>query len=262
MIIDPNALASQLASPSKFPNAQELRRAGKVFFVGGDLPVNQTLETMFESFCMESTDLFFLTFGSRDNFSLGEELARQIKKNFNVRLMGRFAYAPPAQFLERAYAAGVDLLDIPFSQAGKNHEGEEVDSTSSFPGSVFPRWSVASTLAMGDVSCESARNSIDVLLNSGIVPLVVLTEGTVRHSEDEVAALFRHLAGGWKSHRVPLKPFLPLISLMMPLVSRQPRGLLRGIISRIHDRQLLATSDLRRHLRVQVAEDSLDSAGL
>ena len=76
MIIDPNALASQLASPSKFPNAQELRRVGKVFFVGGDLPVNQTLETMFESFCTESTDLFLLTFGSRDNFFHGEELAR------------------------------------------------------------------------------------------------------------------------------------------------------------------------------------------
>src|SRR5690349_10442033 len=109
MNIDQVALAGQLTSPPQLPCAGELRRAGKVFFVGGDLPINQTLETMFESFCMESTDLFLLTFGSRDNFFRGEEMARQIKKNFNVRLMGRLTYTPPAELVERAYAAGLDL---------------------------------------------------------------------------------------------------------------------------------------------------------
>lgn len=262
MIIDPIALAGQLASPPRLPGSLDLRRSGKLFFVGGDLPVNQTLETMFESFCMESTDLFLLTFGAPDNFSRGEELARQIKKNFNVRLMGRFLYAPPVQLIERAYAAGVDLLDITISRSGQNTSPIPADPAMSLPGLVFPRWSVASTLELGEQSCESARSAIDSLLASGIVPLATITEGSILHSEDEVAAIFRHLADGWKSHRVTLKPFLPLISLTTPLVSGAQRGMLRGIISKLHDRHLLVASDLRRHLRVRVAEDSLDSAGL
>jgi hypothetical protein len=262
MIIDPIALAGQLGSPPKLPDALELRRAGKLFFVGGDLPVNQTLETMFESFCMESTDLFLLSFGSRDNFSHSEEMARQIKKNFNVRLMGRLKFAPSAQQVERAYAAGVDLLDIPVSRPVQKRAADEAHSDPAIPGSVFPRWAVATTLEMGEVDCRTARTSIDSLLDSGIMPLVALTEGSIRHGEEELAALFRHLAAGWKKHRVNLKPFLPLISLTTPLISRKPPGVLRGIINKIHDRQLLVTSDLRRHLRVRVAEDSLDSAGL
>ena len=59
-----------------------------------------------------------------------------------------------------------------------------------------------------------------------------------------------------------MKPFLPLISLTTPLVLAENTGRMRSIINRIHDRHSLATSDLRRHLRVVPAKDSLDSAGL
>jgi len=262
MIIDQAALRELLANPPRLPGSRELSRAGKVFFVGGDLPVNQTLETMFESFCMESTDLFLITFGSLENFHQGEEMARQIKKNFNVRLMGRLPFIPPERVVERIYAAGVDILDIPPSQRERNSAEGETKPPAVIPGHVFPRWAVAATLEMGEETCGSARTAIDSLLHSGIVPLVALTSGRISHEKDEIAALYRHLAAGWKSHRIPMKPFRPLISLLTPLQSREPRGVLSGIIGRIHDRQMLVASDLRRHLRVRVAEDSLDSAGL
>ena len=69
----------------------ELHREGKVFFVG---------------------DI--------NSFHLGEKPAGMIKRNFCAHLLGRFDYPAPSYIIERAYAAGVDILDIPlhvFDQA-------------------------------------------------------------------------------------------------------------------------------------------------
>ena len=40
------------AGKLKLVTAHDLRREDGIFFVGGELPVNETLETMYESFCM------------------------------------------------------------------------------------------------------------------------------------------------------------------------------------------------------------------
>lgn len=268
MNIDQNRLNALAARPLQPAAAHELRRDGGVFFVGGELPVNETLETMFESFCMESTDLFYLSFGAMGVFHRGAEMARQIKKNFNVRLMARLDYPAPARISEHAYAAGVDLLDIPLKVFDpslarmRGLDNPAVHEALLSARSVFPRWSVASTLLVGEEPSGSTISGIDALLKEGIVPLAALSGAAADIKSDNVAAVFRHLASGWKSYDVPIKPFIPLISFMTPLVPGEPAGLLRGIIDRFRDRRLLAASDLRRHLRVKCAEDSLDSAGL
>jgi len=268
MDIDQNKLSNLIKHPLQPASANELRRCNNVFFVGGELPVNETLETMFESFCTEATELFHLSFGATSTFLTGEEMARQIKKNFHVRLMGRLTHPVPVQLLERIYAAGVDLLDIPpviFEQPmgeTKAYNRDTWHNALVSARTVFPRWSVASTLLVGAESPDATMNDIDALLNDGIVPLVALSESAADSTSGTIGAIFRHMASGWKRYDVPIQPFMPLISFITPLTKMNSAGLLRGLINRFHDRRYLVESDLRRHLRVKHAEDSMDSASL
>ncbi len=268
MIVDEQKLHTIIARPEPLPGPATLSRAGKVFFVGGNLPVNETLETMFESFCMESTDLFHLSFGARHDFFSSEEMARQIKKNFNVRLMGMFTYPPSADFIERAYAAGVDLLDISSedmasaSQNERRNVRKDLRDSLAVAVRLLPRWSAVSTLVIGEELSTAVMNSIDLLLEAGVMPLVTLSSRVTLHQAEDLAVVFAHLASGWEQHRATMKPLLPLISLTTPLVLAENTGRVRSIINRIHDRHSLATSDLRRHLRVVPVKDTLDSAGL
>jgi hypothetical protein len=260
MNIDQNRLKILLSRPVTLPGARELRRDGRIFFVGGELPVNETLETMFDSFCMESTDLFYLSFGGPASFSGGAEMARQIKKNFNVRLMGRIDFPAPAHVTEHAYAAGLDLLDIPLPPVASGGQFEAVVASLQAARSVFTRWSVASTVPLGAEPAVLAMQRIDLLLQEGIVPLAMLGSEPAPAAAHE--PVLKHLVSGWKKHDVPIKPFLPLISYVTPVrLSEQP-GLFRGLIEKLQDRRHLAASDLRRHLRVTSVENSLDSAGL
>ena len=268
LITDRKKLSTLLEGNQQLPAADRLYRDGSVFFIGGALPLHQTLETMFTSFCTEATSLFYLSFGPRETVSQGLEMARQIKKNFHVRLMARIDYPAPAQISEHVYAAGVDLIDIPLTvfdplrafDHGFNNQG--VHDALLSARSVFPSWSVCSTLLIGAESPDSTISGIDALLNEGIVPLVTLSENAAGMESGSIAAVFSHLASVWHGHNVPLKPFIPLINSLTPLVPCEQTGLIRGLIDRFQERRMMAAADLRRHLRVKPAEDSLDSAGL
>jgi len=260
MDIDQKKLHELLKEPLQPASATELRRRDNVFFVGGELPVNETLETMYESFCMESTELFHLSFGAMSSFHRSEEMARQIKKNFHARLMGRLDHPASGPVLERIYAAGVDILDIPLLRFGGGSSEKYAALLSAKP--IFPRWSVASTLLAGEQPPLSTIQGIDALLKDGIVPLVALGSSLAGAAPEAVGEVFRHLAAGWESFEVPIQPFLPMIGFLTPLAPRDPSGLLRGLLDKFHDRRLLVANDLRRHLRVQRHEDSMDSAAL
>ncbi|HYS43995.1 MAG TPA: hypothetical protein VEM32_08450 [Geobacteraceae bacterium] len=268
MMIDQQKLRELIARGVKPPSPDQLRREGNVFFVGGNLPERETLETLFDSHCQTPAELFHLTFGDLNSFHRGEELARVIKKNFNAHLVGRLDYPAPPYIIERAYAAGVDILDIPltvFDRALSLERGlamEERLRSIDCARAVFPRWSVVSTLVAGEEPSCSTVAGIDALLSAGIVPLVSLSGRAAHYPVDEVAAIFAHLDAGWRKHKVSMKPLLPLLYLTTPLGPHSRRGALRGFIDKIHDRQLLAASDLRRSLRVRQVEESFESAGL
>jgi hypothetical protein len=268
MIIDQHKLRSLVSKPAPPVAATELRREGNVFFVGGCLPVRETLETLFDSHCQAPGELFHLTFGDLDHFHEGEELARQIKKNFNTHLLGVVDYPAPPFVIERAYAAGVDLIDIPlrvFDHGLARERGIDKDGrlqSTRYALEVFPRWSVVATLLAGEEPSCSMASGIDFLLDTGVVPLVAISPRASHYPIEEIDAIFSHLAAGWKKHKVVTKPLLPLLSLVTPLVAARPKGLLRGFIDKVYDRQLLASSDLRRSLRVKQVEESFESAGL
>ena len=268
MVVDQHKLRTLIAKPEKPVSATELRREENVFFVGGELPARETVETLFDSHCQTPAELFHISFGDLNHFHQGEELARQIKKNFNAHLLGRLDYPAQPFIIERAYAAGVDILDIPLRVFDKGLatergiEREERLQSIRYARDVFPKWSVAATLLIGEEPSCSAVSGIDYLLDAGVVPMVEVSAKAALYPDEEVGAIFEHLAAGWKKHKVVVKPLLPLINLTTPLVDARPKGLLRGFIDRVYDRQLLATSDLRRSLRIKQVEESFESAGL
>ncbi len=268
MTIDQHKMRQLIARDIHLPSPDQLLREGNVFFVGGNLPERETLETLFDSHCQAPAELFYITFGDLDSFHRGETLSRVIKKNFNAHLVGRLDYPAPPYLIERAYAAGVDIIDIPltvFDRALSRERGlamEERLRSIDCARALFPRWSVVSTLVAGEEPSCSTVAGIDALLAAEVIPLVTLSGRAAHYPAEEIAAIFAHLDAGWKKQKVTVKPLLPLVNLTTPLVDARPKGLLRGFIGRVHDRQLLATSDLRRSLRVKQVEESFESAGL
>jgi hypothetical protein len=266
--IDQHKLRELIARNTPPPSPEALRREENVFFVGGNLPERQTLETLFESHYQCNASLFHLTFGDINNFHNGELLARTIKKNFNAHIMGRFDYAAPSHLIERAYAAGVDILDIPlhvFDRARSEEGGygmEERLRALDCARAVFPRWSVVSSLTAGEEPSCSTVAGIDALLAAEVLPLVTVSGRAAHYPKEEMAGIFTHLNAGWRRKKAVIKPLLPLIYLSTPLVPAASRGVVRGLIDIIDDRRLLATSDLRRLLRVKEVEESFESAGL
>ena len=250
--------------PFVVPSPNELRRQGAVFFIGANLPVLETLETMYESYCQESSELFYVTFTGREELHANLELVRQIKKNFSVRLMGRINFPLPEAYFEQLYLAGLDLLDIPLHVLTGRLQPPAHD-TFAFLGkaaAAFPRWSLTSSLQSDEMDMPALRSAIDRLLDNGIVPFVTLPVVAAEKVRDSATAIFAYLADSWHRRHVPIKPLLPLIRLTTPLELFEPRGFLRNAIGRLHDRKQLATSDLRRHLRTSGAEASFESAGL
>ena len=262
LVIDNSRLSSLMAGNFPAPAADRLYRDRSVFFVGGVLPVYETLETMFDSFCTEATALFYLTFGPAETFLRGEEMARQIKKNFNVRLMARLDQEASAALLERTYAAGVDNIDLQLAEQAAEVRVVTLPPALRAAVALFPRWGVAATLPVGDEAPAVVMSRIDALLSEGVVPLVRLLPRVAGGASEGLEMLFEHLEAGWRRYSVPMTTYLPLLSATNPLVVTKPAGLFQGIVDRLRDRRQLAESDIRRHLRVRQAEDSLDSAGL
>jgi hypothetical protein len=260
LVIDRNRLMELAGGRENNPSADRLFRDGDVFFVGGELPTYDTLVTMFDSYCLEATSLFFLTFGPRERYAEGIEMARQIRKNFHVRLMAGIDPAVEPVDIERIYAAGVDNLVISLGQ-GTATDGE-LPVSLAMARKVFPRWGVGASLVLGDGPITAYSDRIDRLLAEGIVPLVTFSCRPLQPAPEAVKPVLDRLVAAWEEQSVPLSPYLPLVRVMTPLVDSRPAGPVRGFIDRLLDQRKLVGSAVRRHLRVLPAEDSLDSAGL
>ena len=270
--IDTHRLSILHGTPFNYANPSELRREGRVFFIGGNLPVYSTLETMYESYCLEATDLFHVTFGDAGMFEQNLDMVRQIKRNFSIRMMGRIGYPLSSAQVEQVYLAGLDVLDFPrlayerYPAAGLDGDTEgnaqHWCETFTAAAAAFTRWSVVSTLAAGRTAPDGVRSSINNMLEHGVIPLLVLSGEEDGLDPAESGELYLHLAAEWHRHRVPLKPVMPLLRLTTPFEFTVSSGFLRDAFDKFQDRRIMATSDLRRHLRTSGAEASFESAGL
>lgn len=265
--IDSHRLNILHETPFNYASATDLRREGKVFFIGGNLPVYSTLETMYESYCQENTELFHITFGDPGAFEQNLDMVRQIKRNFSIRLMGQASYPLSASQVEQVYLAGLDVLDIPQKACGNGSAadtgvGESSRETFSIAASTFSHWSIVSTIIAEHTAPEQVRNTIQCLLDHGFIPLLALAGDENGWNPPEARDLFNFLAAEWHRYRVPLKPIIPLLRLATPFVFSEPSGLLRNVIHRLEDRRSMTASDIRRHLRTSGAVGSFESAGL
>lgn len=261
--IDPHRLKTLHEAPCRYANPADLRRDGRVFFIGGNLPLYSTLETMYESYCLESTDLFHVTFGAAGQFEQNLDMVRQIKHNFSIRLMGQISYPLSATQVEQIYLAGLDILDLPHNPGACAEEwGGRWRKSFRVAQHVFTRWSVVSTISTAQCAPEDVPAIIHDLLDHGVIPLLVIAGRDNGWSPAETGAVFLHLAAEWHRFRIPLKPLMPLLRLTTPFEFTASSGFLRNVIDKFQDRRIMATSDLRRHLRTSGAEASFESAGL
>jgi hypothetical protein len=267
-VIDSHRLNILHETPLNYASPTELRREGRVFFIGGNLPVYSTLETMYESYCLESTELFHVTFGDAGAFEQNLDMVRQIKRNFSIRLMGQIGYPLSAWQVEQVYLAGLDVLDIPhqaygsYPAAAPDSDGGSWREAFNAAAATFSRWSIASSISADHAAPEEVRTTIHDLLDHGVIPLLLLAGDGCDWTPAETGDLFTFLAAEWHRHRVPLKPIMPLLRLTTPFAFSTSPGFLRNVIDKLQDRGTLATSDIRRHLRTSGAVASFESAGL
>ncbi len=259
--IDTDKLNSLCETSADFTNPFDLRREGKVFLIGGNLPLFSTLETMYESYCQESSELFHITFGDAGQFERNIEMVRQIKRNFSIRLMGRITYPLSQAQIEQVYLAGLDILEIRDGNPGR-HDDENNEFEPASATGIFPHWSVVYSMASAHSSTHEVHDRISLSLASRVIPLLSTTGRDSLWNHEETKDAFTFLAAEWRRHRVPLKPIMPLLRLVTPFVFAEPAGFLRNAIDKLQDRRILAASDLRRHLRTSGAEASFESAGL
>jgi hypothetical protein len=246
-----------MARPVLQTAADQLRREGNVFFVGGHLSPQQAVEAIFESDCRSPVELFVFNFAKAEDFTRAEVLVRSIKRNFKGFLVGQFISQPPPPLLEYAYAAGIDFIDVPFIG-----DKDQRLAALLFAKTVFPRWAVISTLFAGEQPLSAGRADIDLLLDHDILPLVAIDESAVCYRDSEITQIFEYLASGWRRKKAFIKPLHPLLRLITPLAPPPRKGGVPGLFDKVNGARLRTTSDLRRLLRVREVEESFESAGL
>lgn len=262
MVVNLEKARELMARPAAPACDDELHRDGAVFFVGTTLPARPTLEAIFDSDCLAPADLFCFRFSNAAAFQRSEELVRLIKRNFKGYILGQFIETPSFTLLGNAYAAGIDLLDLPLGGEIGTPCMEERQAALSYATTVFPRWATAATLQGWEKNPETAIRTIDDLLERQILPLATLDAGGADLPADALRNVFEHLKRGWRRKRATVKPFLPLLHLRSPLTQAPARGLVASLFDKIDDTRLRTTTDLRRLLRVREVVESFDSAGL
>lgn len=253
MQLDQQKLSQHRLQPQRAVAAGELRRIDQLLLVGAELPVHPTLETIFESDCQKPIDLFWFNFANPETYLQAEELVQQVKKNFRGYLLGRFETLPERGLIDRAYAAGLDLLELPLSEVDT-----EKLALLDYARSIFPQWGVIVTLP----AQEQNEALIDTLAQRGLFPLLHLDGVAAEVGESQLGDRFQQLLRAWQRHKINLKPVRPLLEHATPFsIPPKPRGV-GALLGRVDDARLRTSSDLRRLLRVRQVAASFESAGL
>jgi hypothetical protein len=205
-------------------------------------------------------------------------LVQAIKKEFSTFIALRGFPPKDKQTLDKVYAAGIDLLNLPlegfvgFAQKGESISPPLVYSALEYAAKIFPPGTVWTELYLEPGSIDALKDKIGYLTEKGIIPLLKLVTPSIVAEEysSNVIEVARYLQETIQNSQLPLKWLFPHCRFMSPLDTRffldlpnkaklNAKPVYKSLIGR---KTLEGYTKLRRKLRIKDVSDSYESAGL
>jgi len=205
-------------------------------------------------------------------------VVKAIKKEFSTFIALRGFPPKDKQFLDRVYAAGIDLLNFPLEGFVGFPKKEDVISQPlvygalEYAAKIFPPGTVWTELFLEPGSIDPLKDKIAYLTKKGILPLLRLTTPSIATEEyfHNVIEVARYLETNVQNSRLPLKWLFPHCRYMSPLdtgffldptdkAKLNAKPVYKSLLGR---KTLEGYTKLRRKLRIKDVSDSYESAGL
>ncbi len=205
-------------------------------------------------------------------------VVQAIKKEFSTFVALRGFPPKDEQTLDRVYAAGIDLLNLPlegfvgFAKQDDVISPPPVYSALEYAAGIFPPGTVWTELFLEFGPLDSMKDNIDYLCGKGVIPLLKLMTPSIVTGEEHhhAAEAARYLEEAVRKARLPLKWLFPHCRYMSPLDTRffidppdkaklNAKPVYKSPLGR---KALEGFAALRRKLRIKKVSDSYESAGL
>ena len=205
-------------------------------------------------------------------------VVQAIKKEFSTFIALRGFPPKDKQTLDKVYAAGIDLLNLPLEGFVGFAKKEDVISQPlvygalEYAAKIFPPGTVWTELFLESAPIDPLKDKIAYLTEKGILPLLRLITPSVTTKEyfHNVIEVARYLEKNVRDSRLPLKWLFPHCRYMSPLDTRffldppdkanlNAKPVYKSLLGR---KTLEGYTKLRRKLRIKDVSDSYESAGL
>ena len=205
-------------------------------------------------------------------------VVQAIKKEFSTFIALRGFPPTDKQTLDKVYAAGIDLLNLPlegFVGFAKKEDAISqplVYGALEYAAKIFPAGTVWTELFLESGSIEALKDKIDYLTEKGVLPLLKLVPPNIVTEEYylHVIEAARYLEKSVQNAQFPLKWLFPHCRYMSPLDTRffidppnkaklNAKPVYKSLLGR---KTLEGYTKLRRKLRIKDVSDSYESAGL
>jgi hypothetical protein len=201
-----------------------------------------------------------------------------IKKEFSTFVSLRGFPPKDKQILDKVYAAGIDLLNLPlegfvgFAKKGDSISPPLVYEALEYAAKIFPPGTVWTELLLDPASIDALKDKIDYLAKKRIMPLLKLTTPSIVTKELylNIVEVARHLEKTVQKSQLPLKWLFPHCRYMSPLDTRffldppnkaklNAKPVYKSLLGR---KALEVYTKLRLKLTIKDVSDSYESAGL
>ena len=205
-------------------------------------------------------------------------VVQAIKKEFSTFVALRGFPPKEKKTLDKVYAAGIDLLNLPlegfvgFAKKDDVISPPLVYSALEYAARIFPLGTICTELFLEPNSTDSLKDKIDYLMGKGVIPLLKLKAPSIVTGEEHlhVAEVARYMEKATQNARLPLKWLFPQCRYMSPLDTRffidppnkaklNAKPIYKSLLGR---KALEGFAILRRKLRIKDVSNSYESAGL
>ena len=205
-------------------------------------------------------------------------VVQAIKKEFSTFVALRGFPPKDKQTLDKVYAAGIDLLNLPlegfvgFAQKGDTISPPLVYGALEYAAKIFPPGTVWTELFLEQGSTDALKDKIGYLTEKGVIPLLKLVTPNTETEEYscDIVEIARYLEETVQNSQLPLKWLFPHCRYMSPLDTRffldppnkaklNAKPVYKSLLGR---KTLEGYTKLRRKLRIKDVSDSYESAGL